>query len=76
MKTNIKPGTPAFEPITIEVVIETVGDLADLWHRLNLGSYTVNEASNDVSPAWRAGGESDGLWSKLDDIARERGFIE
>jgi hypothetical protein len=76
MKSKIMTGPPAFAPITIELVLESKEDLADLWHRLNIGSYAVNEASNEVSPAWRAGGESDDLWRQLDDIARERGFIE
>jgi hypothetical protein len=76
MKSKITTGLPLFTPITIEVVIESERDLADLWHRLNIGALVVNENSNEVSSAWRAGGESDALWSKLDEIARERGFIE
>lgn len=62
-------------PVTIEVVIENKADLADLWHRFNIGAYAVNEISDNVAPTWRAGPSSYDLWNLLDEIARERGFI-
>jgi hypothetical protein len=67
---------PAFSPITIEVVLESERDLADLWHRLNIGALVVNENSSRVSTAWQASMASGLLWEELDKIALERGFIE
>jgi len=72
---NITKEDKTFDPITIEVVIENQMDLADLWHRLNAGAYTVHEGSDKVTPNWRAGPSGNPLWVMLDDIARERGFI-
>ena len=77
MKSRIIPSDKSvFEPFTIEVVIESEEDLADLWHRLNLGSHAVNETSDEISSTWKASAAAYPMWEQLDDIARTRGFIE
>jgi len=76
MKAKVTSKPTTFDPITIEVVIENERDLADLWHRLNIGALAVNENSNRVSTAWQASMASGMLWAQLDKIALERGFIE
>ena len=73
---NITKEDKTFAPITIELVIESKNDLADLWHRLNLGYSIINKESDEVTPAWQAGPSGNGLWSMLDEIARKRGFIQ
>ena len=76
VKSRIIPSDkPPFAPITIEVVIEGERDLADLWHRLNIGAHSVNEASDEVRTNWQASMASGLLWQQLDDIARTRGFV-
>jgi len=60
----------AFNPIKIELVIESKEELCDLWHRMNLSAVTVRkntsrealpfEASNDIF-----------LWNELDKLVRE-----
>jgi hypothetical protein len=72
----MKAKATGFDPITIELVIESKQDLADLWHRLNVGVVLIDQHSDDVTPDWRASFVSTSLWQQLDDIARERGFIE
>jgi len=52
-----------FEPIRIEIVIETKDELCAMWHRLNIPYKNVKENSNyikgmdpdnaDVHPFWR-----------------------
>ena len=76
MKSKIgSSANVVFDPITIEVVIENKADLADLWHRLNVGSLAINEVSDEVRPDWRAGWATGQLWEQLDKLARGRGFV-
>ena len=80
MKVKMQePRTRPFEPVEITITIESREELADLWYRLNVASAKINgKHDRDGLPSdWRASCDgSSRLWSKLNDVARERGYLD
>ena len=64
-----------FKPITIEVTLESLGELEALWHRLNVSVDDVKKSSNDsfrngIDMAY----DNYIFWAELDKIAEDNGW--
>lgn len=59
-----------FKPFVLEIAVETMQDLYDLWHRFNLASGTINAESNSVNVP-RSYGNDNIVWDFLDDKLEE-----
>lgn len=46
MKVKLINEKMEFQPVKIEITIETPGELCDLWHRLNVGTNTLGKYSD------------------------------
>lgn len=72
MKYNIT--TPNFEPITVNLVIETPEELCDLLHRLNEGTKYSFKSDRYKFPA--SSSFTYRLWQDLDNIAYDRKLLK
>lgn len=66
---------PDFEPVTIEIKIESIGELASLWHRANLSDKMVREFSSKEHFKGAELSSCTLLWQELGKIAEEREVI-
>ncbi len=68
----INEENPKFQPITIQLTIENVDELKDLWHRMNIAYESVmsNSAPATVGkPAYSIAEQSScKIWQLLDDL--------
>lgn len=66
-----------FEPITIQLIIESQDELVDLWHRMNIGfGHIENTSKQDCHyPPFPSEnyilGHSHNLWSILDNLCKK-----
>ena len=63
-----------FEPIKIEITIETEHEFVDLYYRLNTHEDNVDCAGNYFKSGLKANNSSYSIFSLLYDIAKERGL--
>ena len=78
MKSTVITNEVFFEPIKIELVIETPEDLYNLLIRLNMNSDSINKSeryTGDYPKNIVADDSLNSLWNQLDDIAAERGLV-
>lgn len=62
-----------FAPITLEITIETVAELGDLWHRLNCSASAIrNGSSKEISDSYVS--SCSPLFDILDQLTIERGL--
>ena len=72
MKVIINKAEVAFDPVTIEITIESPSELCDLWQRTNCRSTVIeNSASVLMQADW---GSSRNLFLALDVIAKAKGL--
>lgn len=74
MKTKILSELKGFDPIKLEITIESEDELISLWHRTNLGAACIERLVSDdygyiCSITWVTN-----LWNVLDKICYERGI--
>ena len=77
MKATVVTNEVVFEPIKIELVIETPEDLYNLLIRLNMSSADINKSERHMGDYPKnivADDSLNSLWDQLDDIAIERGL--
>ncbi len=71
----INEENPKFQPITIQLTIENVEELKDLWHRMNIPMDTAIASSSSSGsivgrPKYTIAEESSyKIWRLLDDLA-------
>lgn len=71
MKVKVKETEKKFEPIKLTITIESEEELCNLWHRLNIASYSIENDEYYVSKRrlkYFVNGDCYVLWSKLDMI--------
>lgn len=73
MKTKIISESKAFEPVTIEITIESISELKALWCRHNLNSHKVVTSQNSNNMT-EFNYDGSGLFNLLDKIAEDRGI--
>lgn len=66
VKTNTKVVT--FEPVTIEITIETAEELLNLWHRTNMSATAIRDHYNPTKGSPIGVGTTSELWEILDSI--------
>lgn len=66
MKAEITSKKKEFEPITIELTIESEEELCNLWLRASLGPYIINKETVSVLK-FNADHSDSGLFYALDD---------
>ena len=78
MRHKVIQNKTGFEPVTIEITIESRDELVDMWKRLNLGSYVVDQEHKDsIYSLYDSRCENTySLWKSLDDILKEKRFGE
>ena len=74
MRVERKREGKKFEPITLEITLETIEEVYDLWHRTNMslsvvrGDQLYSSPSSYPTPGKECGM---GLWLELDEILNE-----
>lgn len=74
MKAKVIQGENKFQPITIELKIETEEQLIGLLKRLNPAGATIDSVQKDFLSEYRTGGIDSGketLWYILREMAKE-----
>ncbi len=77
MKAKIIKNKPKFEPIRLEISIESKEELCDLWHRLNMHAVDVKHGKGikrwglDTAQDYRM---CDSLLDLIDEIVEELGL--
>ena len=67
-----------FEPVTIEVKIETAEELCSLWHRLNMAKHnvkTTDDSSSDRELLVYGLGEDYALWGVLNNLVNKFNLV-
>jgi len=75
MKVKRQPSLPkpAFEPVTLEITLETKDELLTLWHHLNIDFSHVKTATDTTSKSLPDNPSGiDLLWRELDELYQER----
>lgn len=68
MKYNIKPAQKDFEPITIEITLESLEELKSMWVRM----HKSNNWDDNKARAKGAYMDTFAFWDKLDNLLEER----
>lgn len=67
MKANVDRQSRKFNPIHINLVIESEDELCELWHRLNISVEKLKKtASGDVPFPTVTGNKNSALWDIID----------
>ena len=75
MKVTVIGSKVAFEPVTLEIQLEELQDLKDLWHRMNVSATTLRNNTDDrFNDAIKVTDRDSSLWSTLDNLATRFGF--
>jgi hypothetical protein len=57
-----------FQPITIEITLETLPEVVELAKRLNICGQAVDDRNSSYYPEYQSPEYFNGLWAKLDVI--------
>lgn len=74
MKAKIKETESVFEPIVLEITIESEEDLCDLWHRFNSCSTRFTESPEIKHPVRSNSVGSTAVWTEINDLAKAKGL--
>lgn len=66
MKTEVKER--GFQPVKLEITIESEEELHELWHRMNITSKDAIEASTEIYPADKTKSLCFDLFDAIDDL--------
>jgi hypothetical protein len=68
MKVKTHTKVVAFEPVTIEITIETTEELLNLWHRTNISAASIRDHYPPTKNSPIGVGDASELWEILDSI--------
>jgi len=80
MKVHVKDSQPKpeFEPITLQITIESAEELCDLWHRINASPSLFRGSHYPQKAALAHGATADeaaeALWDELNGFVTSRGL--
>jgi hypothetical protein len=75
MKVTTKETPKKFEPVEIQLTIENVEELRELWHRLNVAYGYIEQHSNKCveHPNWQMRTHSHKFWRILNELCEQCG---
>jgi hypothetical protein len=71
MKVKTHTKVVAFEPVTIEITIETTEELLNLWHRTNISAAAIRDHYASMKNSPIGVGDASELWEILDELKKE-----